>query len=311
MSVAPVIRAAWVQRDIDGAFEVFTSEIGAWWPLRTHGLFGDRSGQVVFSDGQLIERAVDGSEAVWAHVTAWEPPHRFVLAWHPGRSLDEASEVAVTFEVAGERASDHPSTRVVIEHRGWERFGEDAANRRTGYVGPNAWGYVLDHFSSLGDIRPDAADVRALAAAYDDFFGEAGDRHFGDAPEGEWNAEQTLAHVALNDLAMLAVTQAIVHQQATRFENLTCHDLDALSRWIQNSGTIDGLIERGRVTARLVCAALRRLSPEQLDTMIHCRLLHDGEVMVDRPLPWSAVAVRTQAETHLPAHVEQLRNLRG
>ena len=53
--IPPVIRAAWVDRPAEEAFQVFTQEIGAWWPLPTHGLFGDRSGSVHFRDGKLIE----------------------------------------------------------------------------------------------------------------------------------------------------------------------------------------------------------------------------------------------------------------
>ena len=30
-------------------------------------------------------------------------------------------------------------------------------------------------------------------------------------------------------------------------------------------------------------------------TEVPCRLTHDGEVMVDRPLPWATIAVETQA----------------
>jgi hypothetical protein len=227
------------------------------------------------------------------------------LAWHPGRERSEASQVDVSFEDHGE------STRVVIEHRGWEAFGDDAASRRLGYVGPNAWGYVLDHFADVAEEREDAVDTAALENAYSLFYSEAAEGGFGPPPEGEWSAEQTLAHVALNDAAMLAVCQAIVHQNTTRFENEVCHDPQVLRAWIEASTDIPGLIERGRHVAALVGAALRRLSPEQLQTAVHCRLLHNGDVMVDRELPWFAVAVETQADMHLPAHVEQLQNLRA
>jgi len=56
---------------------------------------------------------------------------------------------------------------------------------------------------------------------------------------------------------------------------------------------------------------MRRLSVDQLATEVHCRLHHNGEVMIDRALPWGVVVVETQANMHLPAHVEQLRNLRS
>ena len=50
----PVIRSAWVPCDAATAFEAFTEEIGAWWPLPTHGVFGHRSGGVSFDRGRLV-----------------------------------------------------------------------------------------------------------------------------------------------------------------------------------------------------------------------------------------------------------------
>lgn len=303
-NLPPVVRAAWVNRSAEDAFEVFTTEIGAWWPLPTHGLFGAASSSVVFRDQKLIELSVDGSEATWAEVLAWEPARRVVLSWHPGGDGTQASEVEILFE------PDGAGTRVVIEHRGWQAFGQAAVERRLGYVGPNAWGYVLDHFADGAEGRPDAVDVAELAAAYETFFTEAEQGGFGPAPEGEWNAEQVVAHVALNDAAMLGVCQAIVHQNPSRFENQVCQDLDVLANFIDTRHGMDGLIEAGRDMARLVMASLCRLSADQLETDVHCCLQHDGETMMDRPMPWQAIAVATQGAMHLPAHISQLRNLR-
>lgn len=300
----PIIRAAWVDRPADEAFRVFTDQIGAWWPLPTHGLFGDRSGAVVFRGGQLVEQATDGAETVWAQVRTWEPPHRIVVSWHPGRGIEDASEVEVSFEPEGR------GTRVVIEHRGWETFGDDAVNRRLGYVGPNAWGYVLDHFADGAETRPDAVDVSALETSYQTFFEEAERGGFRSPPAGQWTAEQTIAHVALNDVAMLAVAQAIVHQNPARFENIICQNLDVLSHWIIADSSLEGLISRGQALAQLVCRSLERLTPEQLQIAVECRLFHDGEVVLEQPMPWRVIAVETQSDRHLPAHVEQLQRLR-
>jgi uncharacterized protein YndB with AHSA1/START domain len=303
--IPPVVRAAWVNRSAEDAFDVFTSEIGAWWPLPTHGLFGDKSASVAFRDQRLIERSVDGSEVTWGEVLAWEPSRRLVIAWHPGGDCSQASEVEVVFEPDGD------GTRVIIEHRGWEIFGEAATERRLGYVGPNAWGYVLDYFADGAEVRPDAVDVSGLAAAYRAFFAEAEQGGFGTAPDGEWNSEQVVAHVALNDAAMLGVCQALVHQKPARFENQICQDRDVLAAFIDAHGDMPGLIAVGRDMSGLVLASLRRLSPDQRGAEVHCCLTHDGETMMDRPMAWEAIAVSTQAGMHLPAHIDQLRNLRG
>ena len=310
-SLPPVIRAASVNRSIEDAFRIFTEEIGAWWPLPTHGLFGDRSASVVFTQDSLVERSSDGSEVVWGNVLVWEPPHRLVIAWDPGGDGSAPSEVDVTFEADASAEESGGRTRVIIEHRNWETFGEAGMERRQSYVGPNAWGYVLDHFADGAEPHADAVDVTELTAAYEGFFAEAEGGGFGEAPEGEWNAEQVLAHVALNDAAMLVVCQAIVHQQPTRFENEVCQDPEVLASFISSAGSREELIHVGRRMANLVTASLRRLSPAQLETEVHCRLRHYDQVMADRPIPWKSVVVDTQAAMHLPAHVEQLRNLRS
>jgi uncharacterized protein YndB with AHSA1/START domain len=302
--IPPIMRATSVAVPLERAFELFTKEIGAWWPLPTHGLYADRAGGVEFRHGFLVEYAVDGAEEIWGSVRVWEPPNRLVISWHPGRDTSEASEVEVHFEPDGH------GTRIILEHRGWEAFGRDVMARRHSYVGPNAWGFVLDHFSDLADPRPDAPDLAVLTTAYDEFFAEAESDVFGSPADGEWDADQVLAHVALNDAALLAVCQSIVHGRSAPFENLTSQDPEVLLRWIAATGSKAALIERGRQTARVLHSALSRLSLEQLSTHVHCRLAHDGEIVLNGPRPWRSLAIETQAAMHIPAHTAQLRDLR-
>jgi uncharacterized protein YndB with AHSA1/START domain len=215
----PVVRAALVRCAVDEAFTAFTDRIGAWWPLPTHGRFGERAGGVAFDAGRLVERSVDGEEVVWGEVLAWEPPHRLVVSWHPGREADDASEVEVRF------LAQDDGTRVELEHRGWERFGEDAMRRRRGYVGPGAWGAVLEHFADVAEPRADGPDLAPLRAAYSAFFAEAERGGFALPPaEGEWDADEVLAHVALNDLAMAAVARLDPEQRATSVHAVLHHD---------------------------------------------------------------------------------------
>ncbi len=303
----PVLRSAHVARPVDETFAVFTRQIGAWWPLPTHGRYGADAGGLGFEDGLLVERAVDGRTCVWAEVLAWEPPNRLVLAWHPGREADGASEVEVRFT-----ASDGGGTRVELEHRGWERFGESAVLRRHAYVGPGAWGHVLDHFADVADTRPDAVDLTAVAAAYDAFFAEAERSGFGPPPPGEWDAARVLAHVALNDLAMTAVAQALVQGRSVpTFGNVTCQDPQVLTAWVEATGDLPALVARGRELAGVALAATARLDPDQLGTAVPCRLFHDGALVLDQPMPWGPFVAETQASVHLPAHTGQLRDLRA
>ncbi len=142
---APVLRAAHVRRTPAEAFALFTDDIGAWWPLATHGVYGD-GGTVGFEGDRLVERSADGEESVWASVTAWEPGGRLVLEWHPGRTSDDATEVEVLF------LADDAGTRVEVLHRGWDRFGAKAERMRRTYGGPHAWGTVLDHYTAVADV---------------------------------------------------------------------------------------------------------------------------------------------------------------
>ena len=123
------------------AFEVFTREIGSWWPTGQYSIGGDKITEVVFEEhagGRVFERHSDGEEGEWGRVLAWEPPHRFVMSWHPGRDAAESTELEVTF------ASEGDGTRLELEHRGWEARGEQAVEARAGYDG--GWPTVLGYF---------------------------------------------------------------------------------------------------------------------------------------------------------------------
>jgi uncharacterized protein YndB with AHSA1/START domain len=134
----PVRQSVRVRRPIEAAFELFTRDIGTWWPVGTHHARGDVVG-VVFETrlgGRIYERCRDGAEADWGHVLAWEPPHRVVFTWAPGRSPGGPTEVEVRFT-----AEDPATTRVDLEHRGWERLGDLAAETRSSYL--NGWPGVM------------------------------------------------------------------------------------------------------------------------------------------------------------------------
>ncbi len=304
MTLAPVLRSVWVPQEPSAAFELFTTDIGAWWPLPSHSVLGERAAGVAFVDGELRERSTSGSESTWGRVLEWNPPTKLVLTWHPGREPSDHSEVEIRFDAA------HPGTTVVLEHRGWDRFGEDAMARRRPYVGPGAWGTVLEHFADICEPRPDGPDLGILAAAYDTFLAEAEEGGFAVPTDGGWSAEETIAHVALNDSAIVSVSHNLIHGREARFDNIECQDPEALSAWIEAAESRGGVVEEARRTSARVLGVLGRLNESQRSTEVHCRLLHNGEVMVDEPRPWGAIAIDVQAGRHLPAHVEQLKNLR-
>ncbi|MEE8602990.1 SRPBCC domain-containing protein [Euzebya tangerina] len=302
-ALPPVVRSATVNTTVAEAFRVFTEEIGAWWPLPTHGLYGEQSGGLSFRDGQLIETSVDGSETVWGAVQRWDAPRRLEIRWNPGGEARQATRVAVSFESEGDL------TRVTITHDGWEILGEEAIERRRGYDGPDAWGAILDFFADGTERRLTAEALDVLMSAQAAFFELAERGTFVAPPQGEFTADEVIAHVALNDAAMTAVCNAILHDREARFENGTSQDREALARWISHSDDRDGLVARGRMHARALAGALSHMTDAQRQTLVHCRLSSNEEVALDEPRPWEAVAIEIQSAHHLPAHISQLESL--
>ena len=139
-TVPPVLRSVTVAVDAERAFDVFTRRIGDWWPFQGHSCFDDDAARVAFEGERLVERSRNGEEAVWGEVLAWEPPTRIALTWHPGYAEGEpTTEVEVRFLPRG------GTTVVELEHRGWERLGERAAETRASYDG--GWPTVLARFA--------------------------------------------------------------------------------------------------------------------------------------------------------------------
>jgi uncharacterized protein YndB with AHSA1/START domain len=124
------------------AFEVFTREIGSWWPTHTyHSIGQDKIAEVVFEEkvgGRIFERHHDGTEGDWGSVLVWEPPTRFVMKWHPDQDESHATELEVRFSAEGDGA------RVELEHRGWEIYADEAEKTQRSY--DTGWGEVLEYY---------------------------------------------------------------------------------------------------------------------------------------------------------------------
>jgi len=135
-TIPPIRREVLVDADPVTAFEVFTDNLGRWWPLAELSVYGEGA-TVAFADGQIVERSADGQAAVWGTVTRWEPPRVVAFSWHPGQTADQASSVEVSFAAADRQ------TRVTVRHSGWETFADPAAARAEYDHG---WPMVLDRY---------------------------------------------------------------------------------------------------------------------------------------------------------------------
>jgi Activator of Hsp90 ATPase homolog 1-like protein len=124
------------------AFGVWTTRIDTWWP-RDHTVSGDAALVVLENrvGGRIYERAIDGVEHQWGEVTVWDPPKELTYMWHLGSDPVTATEVEIRFHAEGIAA-----TRIEIEHRGWERLGDGAAEwRARNHAG---WDALLPHFET-------------------------------------------------------------------------------------------------------------------------------------------------------------------
>jgi uncharacterized protein YndB with AHSA1/START domain len=129
-ALAPLRKTIVVRRTPEEAFAVFTERFGAWWPFTQFSLHQAETARCAFEakpGGEIYEVSTAGERAAWGRVRAWDPPHGFVIAWHPGSPPEKATEVALTFEAVAD------GTRVTLEHRDWAKIGDGAAQARENY----------------------------------------------------------------------------------------------------------------------------------------------------------------------------------
>jgi len=130
------------------AFTTFTQGFNQWWP-RSHKIGQTQLDEAIIEGhegGRWYERDVDGTECDWGKVLVWEPPARIVLAWQLSGEwaydADLMTELEVVFVSVGP-----DETRVELEHRGLDAYGERTAEMRDTFDGPNAWRGILAEFA--------------------------------------------------------------------------------------------------------------------------------------------------------------------
>jgi uncharacterized protein YndB with AHSA1/START domain len=130
-------------------FKVFVERHGAWWPLQSHHIGAQPAETAIIeprAGGRWFERAGDGSECQWGEVLVWEPPHRVVLRW--GIGADWKYDLALKTEVELRFVAESPHrTRVELEHRHLERYGDQAAAMRARFDSEGGWAGILQRFA--------------------------------------------------------------------------------------------------------------------------------------------------------------------
>jgi hypothetical protein len=130
-----------VECAVEEAFRVFTAGVETWWPTDGHSIYGEKVKEVHFEQregGEVYEVSDTGERGHWATVLTWEPPGRLVLAWNILEREPVATELEIRFLPEGE------STRVELEHRGWDALAEEGAEKRASY--DTGWDFVLGRY---------------------------------------------------------------------------------------------------------------------------------------------------------------------
>jgi uncharacterized protein YndB with AHSA1/START domain len=152
MTLALKIEVVRVKAGVEAAFDVFTAGMSRWW-ASSHSINPSKSPlkEAIIEPrvgGRWYEKGEDGSECDWGRVLAWEPPTRLVLAWQINGQWrfdpNLLTEVEVTFAAEGASV-----TRVELEHRDIERFGEAAEAVRNAFDSPGGWSGLLERFAKL------------------------------------------------------------------------------------------------------------------------------------------------------------------
>ena len=131
------------------AFSTFTAGFNGWWPRGHHIGHAELDEAVIEprEGGRWYERGVDGSECDWGKVVVWDPPMRLVLGWQLSSEWayddDLWTEVEVTFTAEGP-----DRTRVELEHRGLDAYGDDVDKMRETFNAPGGWRGILEEFGA-------------------------------------------------------------------------------------------------------------------------------------------------------------------
>ena len=132
------------------AFEVFVN-MTAWWPLATHSI-GEKPARASIVEpkngGRWYGIDANGDEHGIGRVLAYEPYDRLLLTWDISCAFEY--DPSLRTEVEARFFAESPTrTRVELEHRGLEAYGEDAEKMRAMYEGDDAWTYVWECYRKV------------------------------------------------------------------------------------------------------------------------------------------------------------------
>jgi uncharacterized protein YndB with AHSA1/START domain len=155
-SVRKVIK---VQAPQELAWQVFTQQMGTWWPLAVYKIGNANAVDAIIeprAGGRWYERGEDGSTCDWGRVLVWEPSSRLVLSWNINADFQYDPELETEIEVCFIPEQDG-STRVELEHRHLDRYGDRRDQMRAIFDKSGDWGQLLALFAQTAETSVKAA----------------------------------------------------------------------------------------------------------------------------------------------------------
>ena len=153
-------------------------------------------------------------------------------------------------------------------------------------------------------------DTTALRQAYRDFLDVAEAGGFTAPPAGEWTAEQLLAHIVAADTGIAAIALGVASGQRPSYDNRYSLDGWNLTRLVDQSHDLPGLVELARRRGQLLCDIAEQLTTPELDAPVNCLILSGCHVMADTAQTLGQL-IQGVAAVHLPRHADQLTALRA
>jgi hypothetical protein len=125
-----------------------------------------------------------------------------------------------------------------------------------------------------------------------------------------WGPDDVLAHLIINDRLLARAVRSVLEGTAEPYDNLDAIELAELRALAGELGGPARLADGLAASSRELLELAGRLDEAQAATRLPVRIVDNGEVFIDRPIPVAGL-LATQARAHLPMHQRQLSELLG
>lgn len=126
--------------------------------------------------------------------------------------------------------------------------------------------------------------------------------------EGEWGAEQQLAHLIAVDAGILAVTSLIATGSRAAYDNRLTLDTHNLKHISQRTGSLTQMRDRVQAQGRALCQVVEHLTEQELSQAVPTLLVSGSTTLVDQTISLEDLLNGISGD-HLPRHTQQLLRL--